>query len=95
MIVPVPLAPWMIFMLLGDTDRVKFGGGFTLRVTVAVFVKLPEIPVMVTMAVPVLAVPLAVSVKVLVAVAGFGLNVAVTPLGRPDTDKATLLLKPF
>jgi hypothetical protein len=28
-------------------------------------------------------------------VAGFGLNDAVTPLGKPDADKVTPLLKPF
>jgi hypothetical protein len=50
---------------------------------------------MVTVAVPVVAVPLAVNVNVLVAVAGFGLNNAVTPLGRPDADKVTVPLKPF
>jgi len=38
---------------------------------------------------------LAVSVKVLVAVAGFGLKDAVTPLGMPEADKLTLPLKPF
>ncbi len=60
-----------------------------------VFVKLPEVPVMVTVAVPVIAVPLAVSVNVLVLVVPLGLNDAVTPLGRPDADKLTLPLKPF
>jgi hypothetical protein len=50
---------------------------------------------MVTGTVPVFAVPLAVSVNVLVLVAGFGLNDAVTPLGRPDADKLTLPPKPF
>jgi hypothetical protein len=67
----------------------------TVRVIVADFVKLPDVPVMVTVAVPVVAVPLAVNVNVLVAVAGFGLNDAVTPLGRPDADKVTAPLKPF
>ena len=62
---------------------------------VAVFVKLPEVPVIVTGTVPVFAVLLAVNVNVLVAVAGFGLNDAVTPLGRPDADRLTPLLKPF
>jgi hypothetical protein len=60
-----------------------------------VFVKLPDVPVMVSVTVPMVAVPLAVSVNVLVVVAGFGLNDAVTPLGRPDADKLTLPLKPF
>jgi hypothetical protein len=35
------------------------------------------------------------SVNVLVVVAGFGLNDAVTPLGRPEADKPTLPLNPF
>ncbi len=58
-------------------------------------VKLPDVPVIVTVTVPVVAVLLAVSVKVLEVVAGFGLKDAVTPLGRPDGDKLTLPLKPF
>ncbi len=60
-----------------------------------VFVKMPEVPVMVGVTVPVAAVLLAVSVNVLVLVVLLGLNEAVTPLGRPDADKLTLPLKPF
>jgi hypothetical protein len=45
--------------------------------------------------VPVVAVLLAVRVSVLVPAVLLGLNNAVTPLGRPDADKLTLLLKPF
>jgi hypothetical protein len=45
--------------------------------------------------VPVAAVLLAASVNVLVLAVLLGLNDAVTPLGRPDADKLTLLLKPF
>ena len=37
---------------------------------------------------------LAVSVSVLVVVVGFGLNPAVTPLGRPEALKVTLPVKP-
>ena len=66
-----------------------------MRDTVVVFVKLPDEPVTVTATVPVAAVPLAVSVKVLVLAVLLGLNDAVTPLGRPDADKLTLPLKPF
>jgi len=51
--------------------------------------------VIVTVAVPVVAVPLAVSVKVLEEVAGFVPNAAVTPFGIPVADKLTLPEKPF
>ena len=56
---------------------------------------MPEVPVMVTVAVPVVAVLLAVNVSVLVVVAEAGLNAAVTPLGRPDADRLTLPVNPF
>jgi hypothetical protein len=65
------------------------------RAIVAEFDKLPDVPVMVTVTVPVVAVLLAVSVNVLVLAVLLGLKDAVTPLGSPDADKLTLLLKPF
>jgi hypothetical protein len=40
-------------------------------------------------------VALAISVSVLVKAIGFGLNAAVTPLGKPDAERVTLPLKPF
>ena len=61
----------------------------------AVFVKLPDVPLTVTVTAPVVAALPAVSVNVLVLVVLLGLNDAVTPLGRPDADKLTLPLKPF
>src|SRR5713101_283567 len=67
----------------------------TVREIVVVFVKLPDEPVTVTVTVPVVAVLLAVSVNVLLLAVLVGLNVAITPLGRPEADKLTLLLKPF
>jgi len=90
-------APCVMVRLLGEVESVKFGvgRGFTVRESVVVFVKLPEVPVMLTVTGPVVAVLLAASVKVLVVVAGFGLNDAVTPLGRPETDKLMLPLKPL
>ena len=58
--------------------------------------KEPEVPVMVSVYCPMLAELLAVSVKVLLPVVGFGLKDAVTPLGRPDvTAKLTLPLNPY
>jgi len=50
---------------------------------------------MVTVAVPVVAVLLAVKVTVLLVVVLPGLKEAVTPLGRPEADKLTLPVKPF
>lgn len=44
---------------------------------------------------PTTTVPVEESVKELLAVAGFVPKPAVTPLGRPDALKFTLLLKPF
>lgn len=58
-------------------------------------VRAPEVPVTVTVTDPVVAVLLAVSVNVLVLVVLPGLKDAVTPLGSPEADRATLLLKPF
>ena len=81
--------------LLGEDERLKSGGALTVSATVVVWLRLPEVPVMVTVEVPVAAVLLAVSVKALVDVAGFGLKEAVTPLGRPEADKLTLPVKPF
>jgi hypothetical protein len=55
----------------------------------------PDVPVIVTVDVPVAAPLLAVSVSVLVVVVLLGLSVAVTPLGWPEADRLTLPLKPF
>jgi hypothetical protein len=63
---------------------------------VVVAFRAPEVPVMVRVAGPVVAELFAVSESVLVlAVVGFGVNCAVTPLGRPaDTARVTLPLNP-
>jgi len=60
-----------------------------------VLVNPSDMPVTVTANVPVVAVPLADSVNVLVLVVLLGLNDAVTPLGRPDADRLTVPVKPF
>jgi len=93
-IVVVPLVACVIVKVLGDAESVKFPWGFTVRERVVVLVKLPDEPVIVTVTVPVDAALLAASVNVLVFAVLVGLNDAVTPLGRPDADKLTLLLKP-
>jgi hypothetical protein len=75
----------------------KLGATFTVSATVAVSVSEPEVPVIVTVTgPPAVAVLVAVSVKeVELLVAGFGSNVAVTPLGKPEAEKLTLPVKLF
>ena len=67
----------------------------TVKESVQLLVKLPEVPLTVIVAGPVVAVPLAVSVNTLVLVVGLVPNEAVTPVGKPDADKFTFPLKPF
>jgi hypothetical protein len=57
---------------------------------VVVAVSVPEVPVMVTVEVPVVAGALAVSVSTLVDVTGFVPKEAVTPAGRPEAERVTL-----
>lgn len=73
----------------------KFPWGFTVREAVVVFVRLPDVPVMVIVKVPVAAVPVAERVKRLLAVAGLEPNVALTPFGKPDAVRVTLPLNPL
>jgi hypothetical protein len=81
--------------LAGLSEMVKFGAGFTVSVIVVVWVVLPDVPVIVTVAAPVVAVALAVNVTTLVLVVGFVPKAAVTPAGRPDAASVTLPLKPL
>src|SRR5580693_354828 len=92
----VPLLPCFIVREEGEALIVKFGVVLlTVRLKVVVAIRLPDVPVMVTAKVPVVAEPLAVSVSVLVELVGFGLNTAVTPLGRPDAARVMLPANPF
>src|SRR5215471_7461818 len=68
---------------------------FTVRLTVAVWLRPPDIPVIVIVLVPVVAVLLAANVRLLVLAVGFVPNVAVTPLGIVDVDNVTIPAKPF
>ena len=73
-----------------DTDA----GAATATSIVIVWVRSPEVPVTATVvAGPVI--PPAVTVIVLVEVAGFGLKAAVAPLGKPVADNVTLPANPL
>jgi hypothetical protein len=93
-IVSVPLAPWAI-------DRVDAEGlseklpveEVTVSATVVDAVSVPEVPVMVTVAAPAVAVLLAVRVSTLEPVVGLVPNAAVTPVGNPDAARVTLPAK--
>lgn len=74
---------------------VKLGSALTVKKTVAVSLKGLEVPVIFTAYVPVGEELLATNVNMLVPIAGFGLNDAETPLGRPDAVKLTFPLNPF
>jgi hypothetical protein len=91
-IVLVPLEPCVTVTEAGDALTLKFGvaAEFTVSEIVVCAVRLPDVPVIVMVDVPVAAVLLAVRVKVLVEVVGFVPKVAVTPLGSPDAARLTL-----
>ena len=77
---------------MGEALTLKAGvvAELTVRATEVVAVRLPEVPMMVTVEVPVVAVALAVRVSTLVPVVGLVPKVAVTPLGKPDAASVTL-----
>jgi len=69
-------------------------GTLTVRDSVVVAVSVPEVPVMVSEYAPVAAELLKVSVSTLLPTVGFALHDAVTPLGRPETERLTLPVNP-
>ena len=93
--VAVPLDAWKILRLEGEAASEKFPSVFTARATLVELAKIPDVPVTVTLYTPTVAPLPAVKVSVLVPAVLVGLKEAVTPLGKPDKDKFTVLLKPF
>jgi hypothetical protein len=95
-IVLVPLAPPLAMLTAdGAAERVKLcTEAVTVRLMVVLPVVLPDTPEIVTVTVPAAALEVADRVRVLVLEVGFGLNDAVTPLGKPEADRVTLPLKP-
>ena len=67
----------------------------TVSAIVVEAVRLPEVPVMVTVAAPVVAVLLAVNVTPLDPVVGLVAKFAVTPLGNPVAASVTLPVNPL
>jgi len=92
-IVLTPLEPCAMLRLAGDGDKAKFGGAFTVRLMVAVLVRVPEVPETVTVAVPKVAELVAVRVKVLVVAVLVGAKEAVTPAGKPEAVRLTFAEK--
>jgi len=90
----VPEAPWPRLRLLAE--RVNVGAAMV-RAKVAVSVSAPDFPVMVTVYCPTAVELLAVNVNVLFwyPVTWFGEKEAVTPLGRPEAERAMLPVNPF
>ena len=70
-------------------------GTCTVRASVVVAVKVPEVPVMVMLLVPVAAVVVALKVSVLDPVVGFVPKTAVTPAGNPETASFTVPVNPY
>ena len=70
-------------------------GAVTVRDISEVCLRLPEIPVIVTGNVPVVAVLLTLRVTVLALVVLIGLNATPTPEGTPVAERVTIPLKPF
>jgi hypothetical protein len=95
-IASVALLPCVRVSALAEEASVKLGGGAIVSETTVVSVSEPEMPVMVSVTGPVVAAELAaVSVSVLVVVAGLGEKLAVTPEGSPETLRFTFAEKPL
>jgi len=97
--VELPLLPAFTVSEVGDADTVKSGGctGLICRVTFAECVRLPLVPVMVSVYVPATAELLVdtLSVDEPEPLTEVGLNVVVTPVGTPLTLSATLPMNPL
>ena len=88
----------LVAPMFTDPNPPMGGGGdktaFTVRRSDVEELKVPEVPVILMVAVPTAAVLLAVSVSTLVPEVGLGLNEAMTPVGRPDAVRLTFPPKP-
>jgi hypothetical protein len=86
----VLLPPWFTDRVPSEGASMKLGAALTVRAMVVVSVRVPAVPVMVTVPEPVVAVLPAISVRTLeLPLAGLGLKLAVTPLGSPEAVNVT------
>lgn len=95
MMLLVPLPPWVTGSVAGEAESVKLGAGLTVSAIGVDAVTLPDVPVMVTVACPTVAVLLATSVSELDPVVGLVPKLAVTPLGKPVAARVTAPVNPF
>jgi hypothetical protein len=85
-IVLVPVPPCVTLAAVAESE--KLADGFTVRVSVAVLLRVPLVPVIVTVAAPVVALLEAVNVTT------SPLKLAVTPDGKPLAVNVTVPVKP-
>lgn len=83
-----------LMLIVPDEGEMLKPGALTSSARLVVAVAVPEAPVMVKRYDPRTAELLTFSVNTLLPFVGFVPNDAVTPLGRPETDKSALSLNP-
>ena len=91
------LEPCTTVWLEGEPASEKSGGGFTTRVTVAAWLRVPLVPVIVRVELPVGVVLAVVTVMVEEpeVVTDVGLKLALAPAGNPEALKLTVPVNPF
>jgi hypothetical protein len=94
MMVEFRVVPGLRLISLGASEIPKFGALIVSVIGIDAL-RLPEVPIIVTVAVPGVALPLVVNVTIVELVAGLGVKVAVTPEGRFAVEKFTFPLNPY
>src|ERR1700686_4943193 len=87
--------PGATLTLAGCAERVNPTGPVTVRTSLVIVARVPDVPDIEMVDIPTVAALVAVSVSMLVVTALAGLNDAVTPAGRPETVRFTAPLNPF
>lgn len=90
-----PLPPGETVTAAGAAESVKEAAPAMVRLNVVVALRLPEVPVIVSVDVPGAVEAAAMSVRLAATVEEGGVKLAVTPAGRPEILKLTVPLNPF